>query len=358
MVLLHFLKWLKVHKPKYQLDILFVIGGDMEAEFKSLAHNVFYITKKKKGKTINKRIAHRVKRYLGLLEKPISVYQELANQDYDVLYANTAVSVPYASKIKELVPATTLIAHIHELHIVLKTLVPDFENYKLNVTHFIAVSQQVKNNLEKTYKVQSNKLSVVYECAELSYDDLKEKEVQKPFVVGASGYSYWRKGNDVFLQVARYVTKHYPDLDIEYRWVGNEYKDKPIIDADIEKMKLQKHVFFIGQKDNPAKAYNDFDVFLMTSREDPFPLVCIEVAHLKKPIICFEKASGTAEVIKQGGGKVLPYLDIEAMAEAIVFYYNNQAELKVDGEKVKTLFSEFNPSVICPQLFEIIYNRV
>lgn len=59
----------------------------------------------------------------------------------------------------------------------------------------------------------------------------------------------------------------------------------------------------------------------MTSREDPFPLVSIEVGLLGKPIISFEKAVGTNEILQDAGGFIVPYLSIEDMAQKALLYY-------------------------------------
>ena len=126
---------------------------------------------------------------------------------------------------------------------------------------------------------------------------------------------------------------------------------------DIEKLGLQNTVRFIGEVDNPSSYYNDFDVFAMTSREDPFPLVCIEVGMLGKPIVSFDKAVGTNEVISEAGGFIVPYLDIETMAEKIMNYYNNPELVKSHGELNEKAFSQFTPELICPQLFDIITSQ-
>jgi glycosyltransferase involved in cell wall biosynthesis len=93
---------------------------------------------------------------------------------------------------------------------------------------------------------------------------------------------------------------------------------------------------------------------LLTSREDPFPLVCIETANLSKPIICFEKASGTTEIVSQGGGFIVPYLDVEAMAEKIILYYEDENKRIIDGKKANELFDAFTLDKIGSQLCEKI----
>lgn len=113
-------------------------------------------------------------------------------------------------------------------------------------------------------------------------------------------------------------------------------------------------VSFIGEVENPAVHYSDFDVFVMTSREDPFPLVCIEVGMMGKPIVSFKKAVGTNEVLEKAGGFIVPYLDIEAMADKVMQYYKNPDLKKEHGAMNKTAFNQFTPELICPSLFSVI----
>lgn len=360
LVLLYLMRWITQHKKDVQLDILYVNGGALESDFNNLCINTFSYPNYLKRMRANKylRVFKRVLNKLTISSKSedSSFFKSIAKNNYDIIYANSVVSLPFAHQIKLISPSTKLLIHVHELQTIILTLLPDFKKYIPNVDKFITVSEQVKQNLITNWKISTSLIDVVYECAIVNLRSLKK--TNSDFIIGASGLSYWRKGNDVFLQVARYVTKHHPELNIKFNWVGNEYLDKPIIDADIKKLSLSNRVEFIGETDQPEKAYNEFDVFLMTSREDPFPLVCIEVAKLSKPIICFENASGSAEVIKKGGGFVVPYLDIEAMGNKIIHYYHNQDQMIKDGEKAKELFEDFTPEKICPQLYLAIENLI
>lgn len=349
LVLLYLMQWIKKNKPNFVFDILFLDGGLLEDKFKKLTQEQFYIPRKKQKKTIGSILKNKFINLLKLQNKN-NIYYNIARKNYDIIYSNTVISARYGNLIKEKNPKIKHIVHVHELNTILKTLAPNFKNLVSNIDHFIAVSKLVEKNLIENYDVSKKKISVIYECAKI--DIIKEDKINKVFTVGACGLSYWRKGNDLFLQVARYINKKYPDLNIKFIWVGNEYKDKPIIDADIEKLGLIQKVFFVGETSNTAQYFNNFDVFLMPSREDPFPLVCIEVAHLKKPIICFKDATGSSEVLEKGGGYVVPYLDIEAMGEKVVYYFKNPKTCLKDGEKAYELFKEFSPENICPQYFQ------
>jgi glycosyltransferase involved in cell wall biosynthesis len=242
------------------------------------------------------------------------------------------------------------LVHIHELNTIIKIAVPNIQNYTKYVDKFIAVSKLVKDNLIGNYGIPEGLITLIYAFGIFKLEDgIKTNNL---FTVGASGYSNWIKGDDIFIQVANYVAKKYPLARINFVWVGNNLNNKFIIESDINKLGLNEVISFVGEQTNPIDFYSNFDVFLLTSREDSFPLVCIEAANLKKPIVCFDKASGTAEVIEKGGGFVVPYLDIGAMGEKIMYYYDNPSKLKDDGLRAQELFADFTYEKICPQLYK------
>ena len=134
-------------------------------------------------------------------------------------------------------------------------------------------------------------------------------------------------------------------------WVGGwpkNSKDKLHIDEFVTLHELQSRVFFTGEVDNPSDYYAASDVFAMVSREDPFPLVCLLAASVGKPILCFDEAGGMPEFVENDSGYVIPYLDINTMAEKIVNLINNPAELNRLGlcakRKVQKKY-DINPAV-------------
>jgi glycosyltransferase involved in cell wall biosynthesis len=99
--------------------------------------------------------------------------------------------------------------------------------------------------------------------------------------------------------------------------------------------------------------FREFDILLLPSREDPFPLVCLEAGLLGKPVICFEKAGGIPELLEDGGGRVVPYLDIDAMAEAVKFYHDHPEIRQADGNRLKEKAAQYDTRVLAPQIVSL-----
>lgn len=354
MVLLHFLKWLQLNQLDIQADLLVLSGGNLESDFKKAVRYYFDYEVKTKPRSLNRK--ERILFKLGWFKKSNlrhDLLLELSQNNYDVVYANTIASVKFAYDLVSKIKSAKFILHLHELNAIIRLMQPDFHIYTVVIDQFITPARIVKDNLIANWGVSENKIEVVYECAAIQESQKHNKTEE--FVIGASGTVHWRKGQDVFVQVARYLCQHHPENNFKFVWVGKiSATEHIIIEEDLIKLGLKDKVFFIGEVDNPEDYYKDFDVFLMTSREDPFPLVCIEVGMIGKPIISFEKAVGTNEVLEKGGGFVVPYLDVETMANKVIEYYNNPVLLAEHGIINKTAFSQFTPELICPQLFSVI----
>ena len=96
----------------------------------------------------------------------------------------------------------------------------------------------------------------------------------------------------------------------------------------------------------------------MVSREDPFPLVCLETATLGKPVICFADAGGMPEFVENDSGFVVPYLDIEAVAERILELYANPSLREEMGASAARKVRERHDILTsAPNIVEII-NKV
>lgn len=355
-VLLQFLQWLKTTNKEIIIDCIFLAGGDLKDEFKKVSSRTYDYTEFSKKTFFAKVYSFLSRKILGNEVKKEAFLNKVSKNNYDLIYANSIASLDFAVKLKSKTNNNTKLAvHIHELNTVIKQYLPNFENFIPYVDQFISVSDLVRENLNKNWNVDPEINSLVYEFSDKIIEKSTESNSEKVFKIGASGLVHWRKGDDLFIQVALYIQKKYPEIKIKFTWVGQiSDSQKIIIDADLEKAGLKEKVSFLGEKKQPQDYYKNFDVFLMTSREDPFPLVCIEVGQMGIPIICFDKATGTSEITKDQGGFIVPYLDCEEMAEKVILYYKNEELRKKHGNFNKEAFAIFKPEIMAQKLYECI----
>lgn len=352
-VLLLFMRWLVQNNPNIVFDILALNGGAIEEEFRSIAANYYNyneLTRAKPKKFFERQlIRFRLRQRFNPKDELLIL---LAKNNYDVIYANSAPSLPLASAIKNLILGAKLIFHVHELEIVLKHHLDNKRNLFHNVNRFIAVSEMVKTNLIENWGVDDKSIDVVYEFSEIQIPSEPPKASDE-FIVGGAGTVQSRKGADLFLYVANYVFSKIPKANIKFMWLGKHLQIDYLL-HDAKRLEINDRVFFVGEREDAGNILKDFDVFLMTSREDPFPLVCIEIGMLGKPIVSFEGSTGTNEILKNAGGFIVPYLNIEEMGEKVIQYYKDSMLKQSHGQLNKSVFQRFSTENICPEILRVI----
>lgn len=268
-------------------------------------------------------IAHQLQQHKTKLK------QHYENAQIDIIYSNTITNGTILEFLSSL--NCKVITHVHELKYWIDHA--GAENFALVTKHsdkYIAASEAVRQNLVNNYDISDNSISVVHEFIPLppSLPERSSIEVLKTqlgidgsaFVVVGGGTETWRKGKDLFVQLASRVHAMRPTQNLSFVWVGG-WEDS-ILEAQIRHdfltLNLEGFVQFVGQVSNPLEYFAMGNVFTLVSREDPFPLVCLEAGLLGLPIICFKDAGGMPEFVESDAGFVVPYLDIEAMALRVV----------------------------------------
>jgi glycosyltransferase involved in cell wall biosynthesis len=104
---------------------------------------------------------------------------------------------------------------------------------------------------------------------------------------------------------------------------------------DLERSPAKHRVHFLGERANVEPYFFGSDVFLMSSRVDPFPCVIHEAMAAGLPIIAFEKAGGAPEALAGGAGAVVPYADYEQTA-SLIRMFSMQPEITA-GLRTKSM---------------------
>jgi glycosyltransferase involved in cell wall biosynthesis len=371
-VLLHLLKWIK-QNTELEFLILMGNGGELEDKFSSLGKafvwNKNFSTRRNKILNIlNKfKILSTLKRLYPQLDHQYSIHKKIRQFQPDLIYANTVVSTALGVELSKTYN-TPLICHVHELEVAINRYFgkENFAAVRYKVDHYIAVSEAVKQNLLLNHSIPEAKLNKVnafipaveYACGNQSGVKYR-KELSIPeeaIVVGGCGTIDWRKSPDLFIQVAGLVKRKNPEKEIFFVWVGGDFSSVEYTQLlhDTEKLGL-KNVFILGQKEAPLEYFKMFDIFLLTSREDPYPLVCLEAAALSKPVLCFEGAGGMPEFVEKDSGFVAPFLDTAFMADKIIELAENKTLREQLGKNAcKKVIEQHDIAVSSSRISEFI----
>lgn len=343
LVLLSLLREIKRQNPNKKLYVLELKAGPISDEFKAVADVMTVDFSSRSG--IKNILPQRLVSHLNYRH----YIKWLQRSGFELIYANTIASIPTAVKIKKLLNVPIL-AHIHEMEYTFRQYGVKKEIIQ-QCDKFIAVSSPVVKTLN-AYGIAFDKITVIPPFSDnLTAINSIDKSFRingvkdGDFVVGLSGMGSWRKGTDLFPLIVKRFKEKYPNVKCKFVWVG--YTDKAAIEYDAKMLNVWDYIILTGAVSNPMDYYNKFDIFVLTSREDPFPLVCMECAALAKPIILFDKGSGIVDLVRHGqSGLHVPYLDIYAMSDAIyTLYVDNKTKATLGNNLRNMLHASFEKDV-------------
>ena len=361
-LLLRFLRLLKQNQD-FTFSILLKEGGIIENEFIEIAETYFWKRPKLFGKKsffskIYKRITNKD-------DYKINVFKKLKKQNFDLIISNTIANGDLLPILKSLnVPIKT---YVHELEMGIQqyTKPEFFQNVKTLSTSFIACGESVKENLVKNHQIETTKIKVLPSLlpeSALNYrNNLAVSEKLRhdfnipsnAFVIGGMGTVDIRKGVDIFLQVAN---KLKANSEIFFLWVGGQENEIEFKNFQIDRNRLElKNIIFQPSVENPLDHMSVFDVFFVSSREDPYPLVVLEAATLSKPILCFDKAGGAKDFVETDCGAVIEYLNVDSVVQKIEELKNNKALKQQLGDYArKKVFERHNQDVAFQCFLDIL----
>ncbi|MDP9839829.1 glycosyltransferase involved in cell wall biosynthesis [Neorhizobium huautlense] len=159
-------------------------------------------------------------------------------------------------------------------------------------------------------------------------DLLRLQSIERRFLVIGCGFVQIRKGVDIFISTAQRLVQKLGRDKVRFVWVGDGYDPEKDLSYSIwlrdqiVRGGLQDLVTIMPgvSADDLENLYIAADAMLMSSRLDPFPNVTIDAMQAGLPVVSFEKASGTAEFLRniaQFKPLVAPYLDVEAAADIL-----------------------------------------
>jgi glycosyltransferase involved in cell wall biosynthesis len=350
-ILLNFLRWIR-EREYAEVSVLLRDGGALEEEFKSLGQ-VWKLGSESQRKSLRDRLSfgHRQEFSPRKLADVIkSKYRP------EVIYVNTVMNGPVMPYLRSLnVPIVT---HVHELDMCMRQAMTgdQFTVVDNNTDLFVVVSEAAKRNLIDNWGAPESKINLIHgfvpnivnpERIEASLRQEYRHALGIPddaVVVGGCGTTDWRKGPDLFIQVAKYALSHSAASDVHFVWLGGESSGTryEMLQYDVKRAGLGSRVRFLGEQGDSRPFFAAIDLLALTSREDPFPLVVLEAAMFARPTVCFSGAGGISEFVDHGCGRSAPYLDARRFAEAVVELTENPSLRKRLGHAARRRVTRFH----------------
>lgn len=255
--------------------------------------------------------------------------RDLSNEKFGLVYVNSVAS----GRILDLLPVgeCKVICHVHELSGAIRQVgVENIVALERRRPLYIAVSHAVKESLVSNFAIPPDRIEVIYGFVpSIPEGPPSPEEARRTLVrelnipaeakiVCGCGSIDPRKGTDLFLEVAARVLSDKGAANIHFVWVGGASSKVAGMRAQVANEGLAAHVHFVGPKVNTAPYFAAADVFLLPSREDPFPLVVMEAAFCGVPIVCFLDGGGAPELVGDDAGFCVPNLDVSEMSGRVL----------------------------------------
>jgi glycosyltransferase involved in cell wall biosynthesis len=295
---LELVRWLHEHRS-FDLSVVLLDGGELTEDFQRLVPT-------------------------RLLDDPATP-RVLA--EADLVYVNTAASI--AALRHHGVRPRHAVTHVHELEIGLRHYLPA-EDYDLMVEvseRYVVGPEVARRNLVEGHGIPAD-LVVAVPYFPPRHDDAPAGGPDPRAVlgigedvpiVGACGSIDWRKGPDLFAQLAWELGRRHLPQQPHFAWVGAPNPSAAHWDAevDLDLLGVGDRVHLVGAQADPLRWMRSFAVFAMTSRDDTFPLVCLEAASVAVPVVTFE-SGGIPDLVRDAdGGFAVGFVDVTAMADRV-----------------------------------------
>jgi len=210
----------------------------------------------------------------------------------------------------------------------------------------ISVCESGKKHLASYFKVNPNKITVIYNGIELNnlpkkvqiQNVLKEMKLDSRYpIVGSIARLSPEKGQKYLLRAIREVLKVRPR--VQFVIVG----DGPLRDA-LEKlstnMGLNKNVLFIGFRNDIRTILASLDFLVLPSLQEGLPLTILEAFATSKPVIATNVGGVSEAVINGKTGILVPSRNHKALADAMILLFNNEA-MKIEmGKRGRNLLEQ------------------
>ena len=235
-------------------------------------------------------------------------------------------------------PRPILIYHEHGAELItgsIKTrLFYRFISCKYNA--LIALNKDTAKHMLLESNLPDNKIKIIENSVDTKlFAPKKEKKrtsLHAPFTVGTVARLVHQKDIPLFLNTAHILSTKYDNL--HFIIVG----DGPLrmqLEVMVQSYMLKNRVFFVGNTSNVAAYLRDFDLFLFTSRFEPFGITLIESLACQVPVVAVLPGKGGARSMLKmlPGVFLIPNRNPEAIADAISHLLGNPSRRAQMGQQ-------------------------
>jgi len=231
------------------------------------------------------------------------------------------------------------------------------------ISAFVAVSDGKAAEFMRFVPAAKDRVFVLYNAIDLDsfqlIDGYNRIDYRAQFsieenalVVGACGRLSWEKGYDLLVKAFQMVIGKVPESYLIIVGDGPERLKLEKLSADLG---IENRVVFTGYRSDAFALMSTFDVFVISSYTEAFPMVALEAMYMGLPLVITDTVSAK-DVLAPVSLVVSP--SVESLAEGIVsLLADPEAREKLAAKGKRLVESQFTMGTYVEKL-ETIYDRV
>jgi L-malate glycosyltransferase len=187
------------------------------------------------------------------------------------------------------------------------------------VDRITTVSNYLKNYFVQKLMIPSSKINVIHNGIDIQKFRNLNVNFQKinngRINIGTIGRLTEAKDHEALLKALAII--HGIRDDFQLTIVGDG-ELRPFLESAVKELKIENHVSLLGSRDEIPRLLSTFDIFVLSSKREGFPIALLEAMACERPVIA-TRVGGIPEVIEDGvNGILVPAENPEALARAIL----------------------------------------
>ncbi len=254
---------------------------------------------------------------------------------------NSNSYIDYGSKIK--IPYRLLVKKLYE-----------------NLDYIIAISEDVKNDLIKTFFIKEGKIKIIYNGINIEEVLSKSKEplpeeyeriYRENKIIINVGRLLPQKNQKVLIEVLEVIKKKIKNVKLFIVGTGKLEKE---LKALAKEKKLENDVIFTGFQENPFNFMKRADVFVLSSEYEGGPRVLKESMILGVPVVAFKTTGIFNDKKIKDSLLLIPPYDVKKFAETIINLLQNKQLYEFYKNKSLEIADEFDIKKTADKYLELI----
>lgn len=213
----------------------------------------------------------------------------------------------------------------------------------------VALSELIRDSIVTEYKINKDKIPVVYNGVNLSKCILKTNyTVNDIFKIIHIGRFYEPKNHIGLLKAFKIFYERHNDSEL---WLIGDGEKKAEIENYVKENNLIDNVKFLGLQNNVYGYLHNADIFTLTSNYEGIPMAIIEAMGTGLPIVA-TAVGGVPDMLDESSAQLVP-VNSEAIADAFERYYLSYDLRKNNGENALQKVKQFSSEIMAKRYLEI-----